>query len=92
MKNNEAYAHLSVGQCDNTWSTVHSIFQDTTGGKTYRISGANASAELVAMFERVGGTITKVNSARLSSFTATGVILSVLNCNAAYQYNVELFA
>ena len=86
------YMHFSEGAGDNTyWATVHSMFMDTSGGKTARNAGTNG--KIIGVFERVSGTITEVNAATLDSFVTTGsyaVKLNVTNCTHPYQYNIEI--
>lgn len=88
----DSLTHLSIGTADNTWSTVHSIFQDTTGGRTYRKSAPNTdvTSEIVAVQERTAGTITKVNAARFHSFNAINAKFEVTTLTQQYQYNVRL--
>jgi len=83
----DSYLHQSVGQCDNSgYSTCASLFQDATGSQTYK-----SVTKMVSHYERVSGTITEVNSATFSAFTATEGKFNVTLVSSAYQYNIELW-
>lgn len=81
--------HNSVGSVDASgYTTLHSLYSDTTGARTYRQSG---TGKIASQYERVSGSITEVNAAFFDSFYATGVDIDVTKVNAQYQYNVEFW-
>ena len=89
-KSGETYAHQSIGFADNTgYTTYHSTFQDTTGGKS--VQGAASTGKIISMYERVSGTITEVLSANFHSFTSTSVKFTVNTPNSNYTCNLVVW-
>lgn len=82
-------AHFSQGRADGTRQSVTSIYWDATGGKTVNTS---SNSKCVSHYERVGGTITEVLNASLTSFDADGYTLNQTTGSANYQVNVMCFA
>lgn len=89
-KGSNPYAHLSTGSVDSTgYAVYHGFFYDVDGGQTYKDSGFNK--QIVGVRERVSGTITEVNSAKLNSFNATNAKIDVAKVDSSYQYNVKVW-
>lgn len=83
--NVDTIEHKSEGFTDGTAQYYHSIFSDGTGRQT--ISGND---RIVSHFDRVGGVLTEVLRANISSFNATQVKYNIITANANYQLFIEV--
>lgn len=63
----DTVAHYSHGEMTSTKQMAHSIYADTTGGKT-----VSSFAKCVSHLKRVSGTITETTTATFVSFDNNG--------------------
>lgn len=83
-------AHLSTGFTDGITSRSHAILADATGNHTRRHPNPSADNYCVVHYERVGGTVTKIISAKHVSFNPDGF---TVDCDAAnVNYTIDYMA